>query len=110
MIIRIWRTQVRERRAHEYRDFAHTRSLPMFRAQPGFLGVVFAARRAERAVISVWQDLASVDALDGSPTYRSTVSEIEATGFLDGPSTVEVLDVDEIFLEPAAMMSRPGSS
>jgi heme-degrading monooxygenase HmoA len=108
MIVRIWRTHVQERREQEYRDFARSRSLPMFRAQPGFLGVMFTAHRAERAVISMWKDVASVEALDRSPTYRSTVSEIEASGFLRGPSTVEVLEVDEFFVEPVVV--RQGSS
>jgi hypothetical protein len=57
----------------------------------------------------MWKDVASVEALDWSQTYRSTVSEIEASGFLRGPSTVEVLEVDEIFVEPV-VMPRAGSS
>jgi hypothetical protein len=35
-------------RAGEHRDFAHSRP-PMFRAQPGFAGALFAAQRAERS-------------------------------------------------------------
>jgi hypothetical protein len=49
MIVRIWRTQIDQARAGEYRDFAHSRSLPMFRAQPGFAGALFAAQRAKRS-------------------------------------------------------------
>ena len=52
MIVRIWRTHIDQARAGEYRDFAHSRSLPMFRAQPGFAGVFFAARQDERVVIT----------------------------------------------------------
>jgi len=48
MIVRIWRTRIDQARASEYRDFAHSRSLPMFRAQPGFAGVFFAARQDQR--------------------------------------------------------------
>jgi hypothetical protein len=70
MIVRIWRTQIDQARAGEYRDFAHSRSLPMFRAQPGFAGALFAAQRAERVVITLWCDLASVKALDRSHTYH----------------------------------------
>jgi hypothetical protein len=54
MIVRIWRTQIDQARADEYLDFAQSRSLPMFRAEPGFAGVLFAAREAERAVITLW--------------------------------------------------------
>jgi hypothetical protein len=64
MILQIWRTRIDQTRADEYRDFAHSRSLPMFRARPGFPGVLFAAHRAERAVITLWRDLASVEAFD----------------------------------------------
>jgi len=99
MIVRIWRVQIDQTRANEYRDFAHFRSLPMFHAQPGFVGVLFAAHRAERAVITLWQDLASVEGLDHSQTFKTTVAEIEATGLLQGRSTVEVLELEGVFLE-----------
>jgi heme-degrading monooxygenase HmoA len=102
MIIRIWRTQIDETRAEEYRDFAHSKSLPMFRAQPGFAAVLFAAHAAERAVITLWHELAAVEALEHSQTYQSTVADIEATGFLEGESAVELLDVEEVFLTDAA--------
>jgi hypothetical protein len=97
MIVRIWRTQIDETRAADYRDL----SLPMFRAQRGFDGVFFAARRAERAVISFWRDLSSVEALDVSSTYQATVAEIEATGMLRGESAVEVLEIEEGFFDVA---------
>lgn len=103
MIIRIWRTQIDEARAHAYRDFAHATSLPMFRAQPGFAGVLFAARGSERAVITLWRDSAAVLALERSKSYRATVAEIEATGFLMQHGVVEVLEVEELHLEPGAL-------
>jgi len=84
MIVRIWRTHVGQARAGEYRDFAHSRSLPVFRTQPGFAGALFAAHRAERVVITLWRDLASAQALGHSRAYQATVAEIEATGFLQG--------------------------
>lgn len=105
MIARIWRTEIDPARAEEYRDFARSKSLPMFRAQPGFGGVLFAARDAERSVITLWADRASAEALERSPAYRSTVAAIEATGFLRGSSTVEALELEEHFIEPAAMTS-----
>jgi hypothetical protein len=43
LIVRIWRTGVDPDRALEYREFAQSRSLPMFRNQPGFRGVLFSA-------------------------------------------------------------------
>jgi heme-degrading monooxygenase HmoA len=102
LIIRIWRTQIDEARADAYREFAYATSLPMFRAQPGFAGVFFAARGDERAVITLWRDSAAVLALHRSESYRATVAEIEATGFLAQRGVVEVLDNEELHLEPGA--------
>jgi heme-degrading monooxygenase HmoA len=99
MIARIWRTQIDESRAHDYRRFAHSKSLPMFRQQPGFLGVLFAADLANRAVITLWRDATSARKLDQSETYKSTVAEIEATGFLRGESSVEMFEVEGFLLE-----------
>lgn len=102
MIARIWRTQIDAARADEYQDFARLRSLPMFRAQQGFAGVIFARNAAQCAVITLWRDRTAVDALNNSQSYKATVREIEAAGFLRGVSTVEVFDIDELFLEHAA--------
>jgi heme-degrading monooxygenase HmoA len=101
MILRIWRTRIDETRADEYHDFAHSRSLPMFRSQPGFGGVLFAGAGPERIVVTLWRDLAAAEELDRSPGYRTTVGEIEATGFLRGPSTVEILEVEGGLLGPS---------
>ena len=111
MIVRIWRTQIAQARAGEYRNFAHSRSLPMFRAQPGFAGVSFAAHRDERVVITLWHDLTSARALDHSPAYQATVAQIEATGFLRGQSTVEVLELEEVFVaDPTGGSDQPGAA
>jgi heme-degrading monooxygenase HmoA len=99
MIARIWSAEIDETRADEYREFAHARSLPMFRAQPGFAGVLFAAQGAQRAVITLWDKLAAAEALDHSATYRATVAALEATGVLRGDSAVEVLELEGVFLE-----------
>jgi hypothetical protein len=106
MVARMWRTQIDETRAEDYRRFAHSKSLPMFREQAGFAGVLFAANGAERAVMTLWRDLAAARGLDRSDTYRSTVAEIEATGFLRGESTVELFELEGLFLEDAAVRSR----
>lgn len=109
MIARIWRTQIDESRADEYRRFAQAKSLPMFREQPGFAGVLFAANGPDRAVITLWQDAESARRLDQSQTYTSTVAEIEAAGFLRGESTVEVFEV-EAFLAEEALTGRDWSA
>ena len=102
MVARIWRTEIDDTRAQEYVAFARSRSLPMFRAQPGFAGVIFGANDAQRAVITLWRDRAAAEALAHSPSYNATVAEIGATGILCGDSAVEVLELEGVFLEALA--------
>jgi heme-degrading monooxygenase HmoA len=99
LIVRIWRTGVDPDRALEYREFAQSRSLPMFRNQPGFRGVLFSAAGAVRIVITLWDDAEAAAALDASETYAETVAAIVATGFLRGESTVEVFDPEDFYVE-----------
>jgi heme-degrading monooxygenase HmoA len=94
VIVRIWRTGIDPARAGEYERFAEERSLPMFRDQRGYKGVLFTtAPDGGRAVISFWQDQHAVDALDSSESYRETASALDATGILQGEQTVELLTV-----------------
>jgi heme-degrading monooxygenase HmoA len=95
--VRIWRTNIDPTRADEYDAFARTKSLPMFRAQPGFMGVFFTSRATERAVITLWEDLDCVAALDSSASYEETVNEIEAAGFLRGEQSVVTFALDGVF-------------
>jgi heme-degrading monooxygenase HmoA len=96
---RIWRTRIDQSEADEYRRFADLESLPMFRSHDGFLGVVFAERGDERVVITFWRDDAAVAALNNSPRYREAVQGIEATGFILGPSSVEVFEVHDAAID-----------
>jgi heme-degrading monooxygenase HmoA len=93
MMARIWRTRVDARRIGEYERFAIERSLPMFRAQPGFLGVLFLRAAGDCAVITLWKGADAIAALEASPTYLDTVAQITRTGFLTGESSVEVFEV-----------------
>jgi heme-degrading monooxygenase HmoA len=94
VIVRIWRTGIHQARAEDYDRFTRERSLPMFRSQAGFRGVLFAAGRdAERVVLSFWEDGVAVAALDQSPSYLETVDALLASGILSGPQSVEVLTV-----------------
>jgi heme-degrading monooxygenase HmoA len=94
VIVRIWRTGIDPARAAEYERFAEERSLPMFRAQPGFRGVLFTTAAGDRrAVISFWEDEAAVELLDRSASYRETAAALGSTGILQGEQTVEILDV-----------------
>jgi heme-degrading monooxygenase HmoA len=95
VIARIWRTGIDPSRAGEYDRFAEDRSLPMFRAQQGFRGVLFTTAAVDRrAVISFWEDRRAVELLDGSASYRDTAAALGSTGILRGEQTVEVLAVD----------------
>jgi heme-degrading monooxygenase HmoA len=95
VIVRIWRTRIDPARAEDYERFARERSLPMFRTQAGFRGVLFASgEETERVVLSFWEDAGAVAALEHSPSYGETVDALLATGILTGDQTVEVLNVD----------------
>lgn len=93
MVLRIWRTGIDESRAGEYREFARRNSVPMFSSQPGFLGVLFAAAPRERTVVTLWESRAAAEALEESGSYRHTVAAIEAAGFLDGESHIEIFEL-----------------
>ena len=93
MIVRIWTTRVEPTRVDEYRSFAIERSLPMFREQDGFLGVMFTESELRFAVISLWTDRRAAEALESSASYRATVAAITRAGFLTGSQGVEILDV-----------------
>jgi heme-degrading monooxygenase HmoA len=98
MILRIWRTLIDPSKRDDYLEFARSRSLPMFREQPGLRAVFFAADRADRAVVTLWDRGEDVEALDSSESYQQTVAAIEQAGFLRGDSTVELFDVEGGFL------------
>ena len=93
MIARIWRTGVEPTRVGEYERFAVEQSLPMFRQHRGCLGVLFGRASSNCAVITLWDDLEAIAALENSDSYLGTVARIMETGFLSGDQSVEVLDV-----------------
>ena len=94
MMARIWRTGVKPERFEEYERFARERSLPMFRKQRGFIGVLFMRERADRAaVLTLWEDEKAVEELEASPTYRQTVEVILGSGLLANEQSVEVFEV-----------------
>jgi heme-degrading monooxygenase HmoA len=99
VIVRIWRTEVQDGRLSEYREFARHRSLPMFRQQPGFRGVVLAAGPKEHVVITFWDTAADVARLDSSPSYHDTADALLASGILRGTQRVEVFEGEIGFLD-----------
>jgi heme-degrading monooxygenase HmoA len=90
---RIWRARVERDRVNEYERFAEEQSLPMFRERAGFLGVLFARDERNCAVITLWEDLAAVAALETSARYREAVARITEMGLFIGDQSVEILHV-----------------
>jgi heme-degrading monooxygenase HmoA len=93
VIARIWRAKVERDRVNEYERFAAEQSLPMFRGRAGFLGVLFARDEGDCAVITLWDDVAAVAALETSARYRETVARITEMRFFVGDQSVEILHV-----------------
>jgi heme-degrading monooxygenase HmoA len=94
VVARIWRTGVKPERFEEYERFARERSLPMFREQRGFIGVLFMREKADRAaVLTLWEDEKEVEDLEVSPLYRQTVEAILGSGLLAREQSVELFKV-----------------
>jgi heme-degrading monooxygenase HmoA len=66
----------------------------MFRSHDGFLGVLFGACGGERVVITFWRDAEAAYALNRSARYQQTVEKIEATGFIVGPSSLDLVEIE----------------
>lgn len=92
MFIRIWKVIIEANRIDDLKYFAQTESLPMFKKQTGCLGVFFTLDGNQCATITLWKDMESIDYLKTSPSYNETVEKIEATGMLQGNSSVEIFD------------------
>lgn len=92
-MLRMWRTRVDPARVSEYERFAEHESLPMFKSQDGFLGVLFTRSGTECVVVSLWTDETVVNRLQSSSTYRATVARIEEAGFLLAESSVQAFTV-----------------
>lgn len=93
MMMRLWTTGLRRERTEAYEAFARNGSLPMFRQQEGFIGVVMSHRGSVGQVLTIWRDAAAVDALSRSPSYRSTVEQILAADLLTGQQSTEVSEI-----------------
>lgn len=104
MIIRLWTTGIDPAKAAEYDAFADSRSLAMFKALEGCLGVVFVRSGGRGYVFSLWKDASCIEALEESALYRSTVRDITAAGFLEGPQTAELVSLTGGFLSGEALV------
>lgn len=77
----------------EYEAFARNVSLPMFREQDGFEGVIMSRSGNSCMVLTLWRDLAAVEQLKHSESYAATVKAIEAQDLLSGHQTIEISEV-----------------
>jgi uncharacterized membrane protein len=81
MILRVWRAKIVPGRVGEYRRFEWERCLPTLRRQPGFLGVLSLWEAGTCAAsVTVWEDRGVVDALESSPSYRTTSRATSTAG------------------------------
>jgi SAM-dependent methyltransferase/heme-degrading monooxygenase HmoA len=90
MIGRLWMTGLKVGRGSAYEAFAREVSLPMFRAQKGFLGCVMSRDEETAFVITIWEDENAVKALDSSPYYSETVAKILAADVLTAEQATRV--------------------
>jgi heme-degrading monooxygenase HmoA len=98
-IARIWTTGLAPGREKEFEDFARASSLPMFRAQRGYQGVLILRHETVAQVVTLWKSLDDVDALNQSESYQDVVARIKATGFLVGTQAVRI---DQLLLADLA--------
>lgn len=84
MLVRTWTVGIAAGKAADLERFANETSLPMFRKQPGCLGVLFTRSEETCATITLWDRASSIEALDSSAEYQSVVSAIEDSGILAG--------------------------
>lgn len=90
MIARLWTTGVKPGRIDAYGRRARDISLPMFRAQDGFMGCLMYRGDDVAQALTMWRDMAAVEALGQSGSYRATVARILAADVLTGDQTTDV--------------------
>lgn len=98
MIVRLWTTRVAKDRIAEYEENERSRSVPMFRKQPGCLGVMFLRSSENCFALSFWKDLDSVEGLKTSTSYLEASAFYSKSGMLVGEPSLEVFEVSGGFL------------
>jgi heme-degrading monooxygenase HmoA len=91
MIYRLWTTGVDPTQVGRYREFADSRSLPMFREQQGFREAFFLQDGDEHWVLTVWESPDDIERLSTSETYLATARALGESGILTGEQTVRIL-------------------
>jgi len=103
MIVRLWTARVEKDRIAEYEANERTRSTPMFRRQPGCLGVMFLRSGENCCALTFWKDLESVQALKTSTSYLEAAAFYSNSGMLVGDPSLEVFEVSGGFLDLEAL-------
>lgn len=99
MIVRLWTTRVAKDRISEYEENERSRSAPMFRKQPGCLGVMFLRSNENCFALSFWKDRESVEKLKTSTSYLEASAFYASSGMLVGDPSLEVFEVSGGFLD-----------
>ncbi len=94
MLVRIWKTQFDAAQKQKLLDYAHHVSLPVLSTREGARGVMFFSSGNQWTTMTLWDDQASIDKLDGDAEYQPIVAGIEALGVLGDEHSVDVFDYD----------------
>jgi heme-degrading monooxygenase HmoA len=107
MIVRVWKVGIADGQAEALEQFAKQVSLPMFRQQPGCLGVLFTRSEKTCATITLWESEESIEALNLSASYQKVVRAIEESGVLEGAHQTEAFCFYGGFLSSGMTQAAP---
>ena len=99
MIGRLWTTRVDKTRIAEYEENENSRSTPMFRQQPGCLGVLFLRSDDNCFALTLWKDRESVERLKTSDSYLEASEFYSNSGMLLGEPSLQIFEVKVGFLD-----------
>lgn len=98
MIVRLWAARVDKARIREYEENERIRSTPMFRKQPGCLGVLFLRSGESCFALTFWKDMKAVEQLKTSNAYREASEFYSDSGMLTGEPSLQIFEVQGGFL------------
>ena len=94
MLVRIWRTDFDVTQKDKLLSYANNVSLPALGSRPGCRGVLFFSKDDRWTTMTIWQDQASIDALDDDADYRRIAEGILDIGVLGTDQSLEVCAYD----------------
>ena len=99
MIVRLWETRVDKARIREYEENERNRSTPMFRKQPGCLGVLFLRSGESCFALTFWKDMKAVEQLKTSRVYEEASEFYSNSGMLTSEPALQIFEVKGGFLD-----------